>query len=39
MAFSLFGLAGVDFSLSDPGCVAKSFPSFWETWELVRRND
>ena len=39
MALSLFGLAGVNHSLSDPDCVAKSFPSFWETWNLVRRDD
>ena len=39
MAFALFGLAGVEYSLSDPGCVAKSFPAFWETWELVTRHD
>ncbi|MCF8030611.1 MAG: 3-phosphoshikimate 1-carboxyvinyltransferase [Desulfohalobiaceae bacterium] len=39
MAFALYGLAGVDFVLSDPDCVAKSFPSFWETWSLVQRDD
>jgi 3-phosphoshikimate 1-carboxyvinyltransferase len=39
MAFALYGLAGVEYSLSDPECVAKSFPAFWETWKLVRRDD
>ena len=39
MAFALYGLAGVEYSLSDPDCVAKSFPSFWETWKLVQRDD
>lgn len=39
MAFALYGLAGVEYSLSDPDCVAKSFPAFWETWKLVRRDD
>jgi 3-phosphoshikimate 1-carboxyvinyltransferase len=39
MAFALYGLAGVEYSLSDSECVAKSFPAFWETWKLVRRDD
>ncbi|MEF8889317.1 MAG: 3-phosphoshikimate 1-carboxyvinyltransferase, partial [Desulfohalobiaceae bacterium] len=39
MAFALYGPAGVEYSLSDSECVAKSFPAFWETWKLVRRDD
>jgi len=35
MSAALFGLAGVTVRLDDPGCVAKSFPNFWEKWEKL----
>jgi 3-phosphoshikimate 1-carboxyvinyltransferase len=30
MAFGMAGLAIEGVSVKDPGCVAKSFPDFWE---------
>ncbi|MFW6054976.1 MAG: 3-phosphoshikimate 1-carboxyvinyltransferase [Thermodesulfobacteriota bacterium] len=36
MSLSLYGLAGVLVRLDDPGCVAKSFPGFWQEWEKVK---
>lgn len=30
MAFAVLGLAVGDMTISDPGCVEKSFPGFWE---------
>jgi len=36
MSMSLFELAGVDVRLDNPGCVAKSFPGFWDQWGLTR---
>jgi len=30
MAFAVLGLARPDISIRDPGCVAKSYPGFWE---------
>jgi len=33
MSAALFELAGITVRLDNPGCVAKSFPNFWETWE------
>ncbi|MDD4952045.1 MAG: 3-phosphoshikimate 1-carboxyvinyltransferase [Desulfovibrionaceae bacterium] len=36
MSLALFGLAGIDARLDDPGCVAKSFPDFWDEWAKVR---
>ena len=35
MSLSLFGLAGVPVALDNPGCVAKSFPGFFEQWDKV----
>ncbi len=37
MALSLFQLAGLHLQLDNPGCVAKSFPRFWEQWDKVRQ--
>lgn len=37
MSMSILELAGVIVHPDDPGCVAKSFPAFWEKWEIVRR--
>ncbi len=40
MSVALLGLpgrgAGFEVVLDDPGCVAKSFPHFWELWARVR---
>ena len=36
MSLSLLELAGIQVELDQPGCVAKSFPGFWEAWEKVR---
>lgn len=35
MSLALVERAGMRAALDDPGCVAKSFPSFWETWRTV----
>jgi 3-phosphoshikimate 1-carboxyvinyltransferase len=35
MSLSLYGLAGVPVALDNPGCVAKSFPGFFEQWDKV----
>jgi 3-phosphoshikimate 1-carboxyvinyltransferase len=42
MSVSLLGLPGLRggqgfaVRVDEPGCVAKSFPRFWELWEKVR---
>ncbi|HKK33696.1 MAG TPA: 3-phosphoshikimate 1-carboxyvinyltransferase [Desulfomicrobiaceae bacterium] len=38
MSMSLLELGGVAVHLDNPGCVAKSFPGFWQEWERVREN-
>lgn len=35
MGLSLFSLRGVRTEFDNPGCVAKSFPGFWEAWKQV----
>lgn len=35
MSFSILGLGGVRVELDNPGCVAKSFPGFFEAWAPV----
>ena len=35
MCLSLLELAGETVVLDDPGCVAKSFPRFWDEWRKV----
>lgn len=35
MSLALFGLRGLKVRLDDPGCVAKSFPEFWEQWARI----
>lgn len=35
MSFAVAGLAVPGMKISDPGCVAKSFPSFWEEIERL----
>jgi 3-phosphoshikimate 1-carboxyvinyltransferase len=36
MSMSLLELGGVTVHLDNPGCVAKSFPGFWQEWDRVR---
>jgi 3-phosphoshikimate 1-carboxyvinyltransferase len=36
MSAAIFELAGIDVVIDNPGCVAKSFPTFWDKWEAVR---
>ena len=36
MSMSLLELGKVGVNLDNPGCVAKSFPEFWQKWETVR---
>ena len=33
MSFAVAGLRVPDIVINDPGCVAKTFPDFWERWE------
>ncbi|WP_456434389.1 3-phosphoshikimate 1-carboxyvinyltransferase [Thermosulfuriphilus sp.] len=35
MAFSLIGLKVAGVKIKDPGCVAKSFPQYWEVFESL----
>ncbi len=36
MSAALFERADITVSLDNPGCVAKSFPGFWDAWEAIR---
>ena len=36
MSLSLLELAGITVRLDNPGCVAKSFPGFWDVWTKIR---
>ena len=36
MAFALVGLGGGDVSVADPGCVAKTFPGYWDLLDRLR---
>ena len=33
MSFAVAGLRVPDVVINDPGCVAKTFPDFWQRWE------
>ena len=35
MSFSLVALGGVPVRISDPQCVAKTFPGFFDSWERI----
>lgn len=35
MAFAIAGLRAADVIIKDPGCVAKSFPTFWRTLDTL----
>ncbi len=39
MSFSILELGGFTVRLDNPGCVAKSFPGFWEVWGKVRKGN
>jgi len=36
MSLSLYELCGIKVNLDQPECVKKSFPDFWEKWEIIR---
>ena len=33
MSFAVAGLRVPDVVINNPGCVAKTFPDFWQRWE------
>jgi 3-phosphoshikimate 1-carboxyvinyltransferase len=35
MCFSLIALAGVPVRIEDPGCVAKTFPDYFQTFDSI----
>ena len=35
MCFSLVSLGGVPIRINDPGCTAKTFPTYWEVFKKV----
>ena len=35
MSFSLAALGGVPVRINDPGCVAKTFPGFFDSWKSI----
>lgn len=37
MSLSLYELAGINVQLDKPECVVKSFPDFWQKWDLIRQ--
>lgn len=37
MAFAVVGLGGVGIDIADPGCVAKTYPGFFDDLESLRR--
>ena len=39
MSFTILELGGITVHLDNPGCVAKSFPKFWETWAEIRKGN
>jgi 3-phosphoshikimate 1-carboxyvinyltransferase len=38
MSFALLGLAAPGISIADPGCVAKTFPGYWDALGHLRRS-
>jgi len=36
MCFSLVTLGGVAVRINDPGCVAKTFPTYWQAFTNIR---
>jgi 3-phosphoshikimate 1-carboxyvinyltransferase len=39
MSFAVPGLKVPGVKIMDPGCVAKSFPTYWEVFERLYKND
>ncbi len=39
MSFTILGLARPGISIADPGCVAKTFPTFYDVIDALRRTD
>jgi 3-phosphoshikimate 1-carboxyvinyltransferase len=39
MSFALVGLRAAGVTISDPGCVAKTFPDFWERLDRLRTTE
>lgn len=37
MAFAIAGLRIPNVKINNPGCVAKTFPDFWERWEQMQK--
>ena len=37
MSFALVGLRSEGITIENPGCVAKTFPEYWDCLELLRR--
>jgi 3-phosphoshikimate 1-carboxyvinyltransferase len=35
MSFSLVALGGVPVTINDPGCVAKTFPGYFEAFRAI----
>jgi 3-phosphoshikimate 1-carboxyvinyltransferase len=35
MSFALAALGGVPVTINDPGCVAKTFPAFFDSWKQI----
>jgi 3-phosphoshikimate 1-carboxyvinyltransferase len=35
MSFSLVALGGVPVTINDPGCVAKTFPDYFEAFQSI----
>ena len=36
MSFALLGLRAPGLEIADPGCVAKTFPGFWDVLDELR---
>lgn len=39
MCTAIFAMAGIESIPTEPGCVAKSFPGFWDEWEKVKKGN
>ena len=39
MCTAIFALAGIESIPAEPGCVAKSFPGFWDEWDKVKKGN
>ncbi len=39
MSFSLVGLRAAGVKINDPGCVSKTFPSYFSVWDTLRSYD